>query len=300
LYPKGAYFGLAALIGPSNLFDIHPSIDLELTDRLNWGMDYDIFWRLSKHDGIYAPNMSVIYAGKIPKKSSSVLSWLQISIISSILLFISDSKLLGLLQVLLFKQKAQERHFYDSAYYASKVLAKTLFKLMENLTYGLHHITAIAGDAQRTYDFYTKLLGLRLVKKTVNFDAPDAYHFYFGDTAGSPGTILTFFAWGDEVKGMPGAGTVSQITFAIPVGSIDFWKKRLAQNNIRFVEQKDGFDENILSFADPDGLSLALIETEKGKTSLPWITSDISAQYATQGFYGITSRSMKLNQVLRY
>jgi glyoxalase family protein len=70
---------------------------------------------------------------------------------------------------------------------------------------------------------------------------------------------------------VPGAGTVSQITFAIPVGSIDFWKKRLVQNNIRFVEQNDGFDENILSFADPDGLSLALIETEKGKTSLPWI-----------------------------
>lgn len=159
---------------------------------------------------------------------------------------------------------------------------------MENLTYGLHHITAIAGDAQRTYDFYTKVLGLRLVKKTVNFDAPDAYHFYFGDTAGSPGTILTFFAWGDEVKGIPGAGTVSQITFDIPVGSTDFWKKRLTQNNIRFVEQKDGFEENILSFADPDGLSLALIETEKGKTSQPWITSEIAAQYATQGFYGIT------------
>src|SRR3954463_4231528 len=100
---------------------------------------------------------------------------------------------------------------------------------MENKVLGLHHITAIAGNAQRNFDFYTRVLGLRLVKKTVNFDDPGTYHFYFGDETGTPGTILTFFPWEGIRKGSPGTGMATEISFSVPAGSIEFWEQRFEQ-----------------------------------------------------------------------
>ncbi len=103
---------------------------------------------------------------------------------------------------------------------------------MENTILGIHHITAIAGDAKRNFDFYTQILGLRFVKRTVNFDDPQTYHFYFGDEQGTPGTILTFFPWGDRVrKGSNGAGMATAVGYAVPEDSLDFWTERLTANH---------------------------------------------------------------------
>src|SRR5215204_3848845 len=104
---------------------------------------------------------------------------------------------------------------------------------MENKILGLHHITAIAGQAQRNYNFYTKTLGLRLVKKTVNFDDPGTYHFYYGDEVGSPGSILTFFPWEGVRKGRAGVGMATEIGYSVPEGSLQFWKKRFEQLNVK-------------------------------------------------------------------
>lgn len=127
---------------------------------------------------------------------------------------------------------------------------------------GIHHITAIAGDPQMNVDFYTQVLGLRLVKRTVNFDDPSSYHFYFGDQIGSPGTILTFFPWPGARRGSRGSGQVIAVSFAIPPNSVALWKERLRANNIVFEEMSNRFGDNVLRFLDPDGLQLELIESE--------------------------------------
>src|SRR3984893_4454311 len=103
---------------------------------------------------------------------------------------------------------------------------------MEETIQGIHHITAIAGNAKRNYDFYTKVLGLRFIKKTVNFDDPHTYHFYFGDEVGSPGTILTFFPWEGITQGRRGTGMATEIGYSIPEGSLDFWIKRFEEFNV--------------------------------------------------------------------
>ena len=126
---------------------------------------------------------------------------------------------------------------------------------------GIHHITAIAGDPQRNLDFYTEALGLRLVKRTVNFDDPGSYHFYFGDNVGSPGTIITFFPWPGARRGVRGSGQVTTVSFAISHNSIEFWKERLRANQVIAEEIAGRFGSNVLRFLDPDGLQLELIET---------------------------------------
>jgi glyoxalase family protein len=126
---------------------------------------------------------------------------------------------------------------------------------------GIHHITAIAGDPQRNLDFYTETLGLRLVKRTVNFDDPGSYHFYFGDNIGRPGTIITFFPWPGARRGARGSGQVTTVSFCIPHNSIAFWKERLRANHV-IVEEIAGRFENVaLRFLDPDGLLLELVES---------------------------------------
>src|SRR5690606_34931293 len=114
---------------------------------------------------------------------------------------------------------------------------------MENKTLGLHHITAIAGSAKRNYDFYTRALGLRFIKKTVNFDDPGTYHFYFGDEAGSPGTILTFFPWEGVSKGTQGSGMTTEIGYSVPAGSLSFWRERLESNLVRVTGSGTRFGE---------------------------------------------------------
>jgi glyoxalase family protein len=126
---------------------------------------------------------------------------------------------------------------------------------------GIHHITAIAGDPQKNLDFYTETLGLRLVKRTVNFDDPGSYHFYFGDSIGSPGTIVTFFPWPGARRGTRGSGQVTTVSFAIPHNSIAFWKERLRANHIVAEEIGARFARKALRFLDPDGLRLELIES---------------------------------------
>ena len=157
---------------------------------------------------------------------------------------------------------------------------------MSNNILGLHHITAIAGDAQRNYDFYTKVLGLRLVKKTVNFDDPGTYHFYYGNETGDPGTILTFFPWPRVKQGRNGAGMATNIGYSVPVGSLDFWNDRLEQNLVHHDEIAEKFGEKYLSFTDPDGLQITLVATDDTRT--PWTTAEVNSDVAIRGFHSIT------------
>jgi glyoxalase family protein len=159
---------------------------------------------------------------------------------------------------------------------------------MENKVLGLHHITAIAGSAKRNYEFYTRVLGLRFIKKTVNFDDPGTYHFYFGDEVGTPGTILTFFPWEGITKGRQGTGMPSEIGYAVPPGSLAFWRDRLANNDVRITGSGTRFGEEYLSFEDPDGLPLTLIVPEASDQRTSWETAEINASVATKGFHSIS------------
>lgn len=159
---------------------------------------------------------------------------------------------------------------------------------MENRIKGIHHITAIAGDARKNYDFYTRVLGLRLVKKTVNFDDPNTYHFYYGDENGTPGTILTFFPWGGQIsKGKRGTHQATEIGYSVPEGSLEFWQKRLEENNVIYNKPAEKFGQKYLTFLDPDGLKFELVEV-KGDNRKPWVTAEVPEAYATRGFHHIT------------
>jgi glyoxalase family protein len=159
---------------------------------------------------------------------------------------------------------------------------------MENRIAGLHHITAIAGNAKRNHDFYTQVLGLRLVKKTVNFDDPGTYHFYFGDETGTPGTILTFFPWNNVKPGKYGTGMATDVGYSVPAGSLDFWTDRFSQLQIKIVASGTRFNETYLSFEDPDGLRLTLIIPEKNDNRKGWQTDQVKSDVAIKGFHSIT------------
>ena len=159
---------------------------------------------------------------------------------------------------------------------------------MENRILGLHHITAIADDAQRNYEFYTKVLGLRMVKKTVNFDDPGTYHFYFGDEIGTPGTILTFFPWQGIGQGYTGTGMATDIGYSVPSTSLDFWVDRFKQFNIKHGQTEERFGEQLLPFRDPDGLKLEMIVSANEDNRKPWITTEVNMQAAIRGFHNIT------------
>ncbi|WP_426484907.1 ring-cleaving dioxygenase [Flavobacterium sp. 2] len=160
---------------------------------------------------------------------------------------------------------------------------------MENKILGLHHITAIAGDAKRNFNFYSKILGLRFIKKTVNFDDPGTYHFYFGDEMGSAGTILTFFPWGEGIQqGRKGSGMATEIGYSVPKGSLDFWQKRFDQYNVIYNKPSEKFGEKYLTFLDPDGLKLELIESKTEDNRKAWETDEVKADVATKGFHNIT------------
>ncbi|RYY55655.1 MAG: ring-cleaving dioxygenase [Chitinophagaceae bacterium] len=152
---------------------------------------------------------------------------------------------------------------------------------------GLHHITAIAGDAQRNFDFYTNVLGLRLVKKTVNFDDPGTYHLYYGNESGEPGTILTFFPWKHVKKGKAGVGMATEIAYSVPAGSLDYWIGRLEAAGAAPSSKQMAFGEEFISFADPDGLDLKLVVATTADNRKPW-TASIEEDKALKGFRGIT------------
>jgi len=161
---------------------------------------------------------------------------------------------------------------------------------MEDRILGIHHITAIAGEAQRNYDFYTKVLGLRLVKKTVNFDDPGTYHFYYGNEQGAPGTILTFFPWTYVKRGTTGVGMATEIGYSVPEGSLEFWIRRFEEFKVKHRQPLERFGENLLPFQDPDGLELNLIipSTEDNRTA--WETETIKKDTATKGFHSVILR----------
>jgi glyoxalase family protein len=152
---------------------------------------------------------------------------------------------------------------------------------------GIHHITAIAGDPQRNLDFYTGLLGLRLVKLTVNFDDPESYHLYYGDALGRPGSILTFFAWPGARAGHEGAGQINQIALSMPPDTLAFWRARLQRAEVAAEETTTGFDERALTFRDPDGLALMLVAAQ-GDSRPAWETGPVPAQSAIRGTYAVT------------
>ena len=124
---------------------------------------------------------------------------------------------------------------------------------------GIHHVTAITADAQKNVDFYCGVLGLRLVKLTVNFDDPESYHLYYGDERGSPGTIMTFFAWPQGRRGRIGPPQVTITSFAAPLESMDYWSNRLSEHGVGFKPLASRFGEPVLAFADPDGMKFEII-----------------------------------------
>jgi catechol 2,3-dioxygenase-like lactoylglutathione lyase family enzyme len=157
---------------------------------------------------------------------------------------------------------------------------------MERRIPGIHHVTAIAGDPQQNLDFYTGVLGLRLVKLTINFDDPGTYHLYYGNETGSPGTILTFFPWPDAPQGRLGTGQTTLVSFAIPAASLKFWMEHLKAHKLTFDGPFPRFDEQVLAFADPDHLQLELIATSGG--SEPWRGGSVPVEHGIRGFHSVT------------
>lgn len=153
---------------------------------------------------------------------------------------------------------------------------------------GLHHVTAIASDPQRILDFYVQVLGLRFVKRTVNFDDPGSYHFYFGDDVGSPGTILTFFAWPMATRGSLGIGETSTVAFSVPASSLDFWEQRLLSAGVPVEDAGDRFGDRVLSFGDPDGMRVEIVGTNAAAEVRIPRTSDVPAEHSVRGFHGVT------------
>jgi glyoxalase family protein len=159
---------------------------------------------------------------------------------------------------------------------------------------GIHHVTAIATDAQTNLDFYTGVLGLRLVKRTVNFDDPGTWHLYYGDATGRPGTILTFFPWPLARRGSRGAGQATATAFAVPAGSLDFWRRRLAGEGIVVDDPHRRFDEEVLTFLDPDGLKLELVEDPGAAGRPPWADGPLPDRHAVRGFHSVTLAERRL------
>ena len=153
---------------------------------------------------------------------------------------------------------------------------------------GLHHVTAIASGPQQNLDFYTQVLGLRFVKRTVNFDDPGTYHFYFGDDAGSPGTILTFFPWPHAARGVAGVGEVTKTAFSVPLNSLEYWVQRLSDQTVLVERSGKRFDEEVLTFADPDGMKIEIVaHADAGAANAPRFSS-VPPEHAIRGFFGVT------------
>ena len=154
---------------------------------------------------------------------------------------------------------------------------------------GLHHVTAIASDPQRNLDFYVGLLGLRFVKRTVNFDDPASYHFYFGDARGTPGTILTFFSWPGARRGIRGAGQIEAIAFAVPPNSVGYWLDRFKENHVPAEKTSARFGEEVIRLADPDGLLIELIASISTTGFESWSDSTVPVEHSLRGFHGVSA-----------
>ena len=153
---------------------------------------------------------------------------------------------------------------------------------------GLHHITAISSDTRKNKQFYTSVLGLRFVKKSVNQDDVGTYHLYYGDYAGSPGTILTFFPWAGLRRGRPGTGQSYATAFSVPTDALPFWQQRFTQLKVEHTAPEKRFNDEVLTFFDPDGLRLELVVTSEVDSRTPAPSSEIPASFAIRGFHSST------------
>src|SRR5687768_10861936 len=154
---------------------------------------------------------------------------------------------------------------------------------------GIHHVTAITGDPQRNLDFYAGVLGLRLVKRTVNFDDPTTYHFYFGDESGNPGSLITFFAWPGARRGRPGAGQVGVTSFSIPPRSLGYWLERLIRYHVQYEQPRTRFDdERVIAFKDPDGLLLELVAHASAEARPQWAGGQVESEHSIRGIHAVT------------
>ena len=160
---------------------------------------------------------------------------------------------------------------------------------MHDAILGIHHVTAIVGDPQRNVDFYAGVLGLRLVKRTVNFDDPETYHLYFGDEAGNPGSIMTFFPWGaGGRRGRQGRGQTAVTSFAVPPEAIGYWVERLVKRGVAFEGPTRRGDELVLSFRDHDGLMLEIVGHPGAAARSAWAGAGIPEEKALRGFHAVT------------
>jgi glyoxalase family protein len=165
---------------------------------------------------------------------------------------------------------------------------------MSTTVHGIHHVTAISGDAQENLDFYAGVLGLRLVKRSVNQDAPDTYHLFYADADGTPGTDLTFFPWPRMAPARPGVGLSVEVTFSISPASITYWQERLDSHGVRVDALENRFGETVLPFADPHGMRLALVATDAPIVTAAWDQSPVPAEHQLRGMHSVRLWESKL------
>jgi len=165
---------------------------------------------------------------------------------------------------------------------------------------GLHHVTCIAGDPQRNLEFYTGTLGMRLVKRSVNQDAPDTYHLFYADAEGHAGSDLTFFPWPEMPPGRRGVGLTNEVALAVPPGTLGWWSDRLRTSGVRLGEPTTWFDEPVLTFDDPDNLALALVETGDAREFTPWAESPVDASRQVRGLHAVRLAQRDLEPTARF
>ena len=153
--------------------------------------------------------------------------------------------------------------------------------------HGIHHVTCIAGDAQQNLDFYVGVLGMRLVKKSVNQDDPGTYHLFYADRVGTPGTDFTFFPWPNMEPGRLGIGLTVETSFAVPPGSFEYWQERFEQHGVEHVPTESRFSETTLPFKDPHGLPLALVETADEREFVAWEDSPVPTEHQLRGMHAV-------------
>jgi glyoxalase family protein len=165
---------------------------------------------------------------------------------------------------------------------------------------GIHHVTAIAGDAQKNLDFYTRVMGMRLVKRSVNQDRPETYHLFYGDGEGHAGSDLTFFPWPQMPPGKRGIGLTNEVSLAVPAGSLDFWAARFAEHGVSTTDRENRFGERVLPFSDPHDLSLTLTETSDAREFTPWSASPVPAEHQVRGLHAVRMAQRELDASTRF
>ncbi len=166
--------------------------------------------------------------------------------------------------------------------------------------HGLHHVTAIAGDAQENLDFYAGILGMRLVKRSVNQDDPSTYHLFYADAEGSPGSDLTFFPWSQLAPKQEGVGLTSEVALAVPSGALGYWTERLAHYGIGTGEPETRFGERVLPVNDPHGLAVSLIETTDGRDFAPWTRSPVPEEHQIRGLHAVRLAERDLSTTAQF